>query len=194
MAKSDVLDLVDTLSRARADRDICSTYYDDIVYEMALQGTLTAASLVATTADNASYDLPATAVTVLAAVYDTFQLPHTSLKELEAINPTWRSEVGDPIAFVTEDEPVRTVRLYPIPDRTSKDFIFMFGSPLGLDFPEYSLALLHTETRTNLATYFDLPVALEILAREFNRESDHKDSEFAEVCRSLAQSTMQMVS
>jgi hypothetical protein len=94
---------------------------------------------------------------------------------------------------VVEDEAHRTFRLYPTPVTTSKSFIFLNGQPLGLDFPAYAVVVFHTETRQDLPAWLELPVALEVAAREMERESNHRHLPFAATAHQLASVLFSMV-
>lgn len=185
MSRNSVLSLVNDLSRGLADQGICGHYYDDIVHEIGQRPIFTRATLVAVDGATATFALPDTAIRLLYVLYDDRILAPASLRELEAVNPHWRDERGTPIAYVTERENARSFRLYPVPDVASKSFIFLTGLPFGRDYPELAVVIVHTEDR-ELPDWLDLPVALDILGREFGRESDHRDPAFAEMCGQLA--------
>ena len=62
----------------------------------------------------------------------------------------------------------------------------MFGSPLGLDYPPYAVLLLHTIIVPDLLPWMELPVAWEVMAREYGHESNHRDDAIAEFSQQLA--------
>lgn len=193
MAKADVLQLVSDLSNGLADATLAERYYREAVFDLGKQGWLTQATLVPATAGTGSYSFPAGAIELLALFYDDDQLDALYLRELEWIRSDWRDAHGSPVGYVRQDENDKTFRLYPIPDTSSKDFIFLFGSPLGLDYPEYSLAVVHTETRDDLPAWLELPVTFRILELEFERESSHRDPVFAKLCGELSKLLFVMV-
>ena len=187
MSRAIILALVQSLSNQQATAAAIDRYYDDVVRDLGQRPWLTEASLVAVTANTSQYTLDTSVIRVLDMYYDDHVVRMSDLREMESINPRWRDETGTPISYIVEDETAKVFRLYKNPDRTSKDFSFIFGSPLGLDYPEYSVAIVHTQTRETLPDWLNLPVAFEILHREFMRESNHKDLEFSKVCKQLAQ-------
>lgn len=193
MSRSDVLALCQSLSTDQADATAIDKYYDEAVADLGRAEWLVAASLVAVTAGTNQYTPPTATVDLLAVYYDDRLLAKENLRALEAINPQWRDERGTPRAYVIEDETSKQFRLYPTPTVSSKDFSFVFGAPLGVDFPEYAVCVTHTETRETLPKWLELPVAFEILQREFARESDHKDMKFSEACKMLAAALLKMV-
>lgn len=194
MAKADVLQLIQDLSNGLADATLAERYYREAVFDLGKQGWLTQATLLpVTTADTGTYSFPATAIELLALFYDDSQLDLLYLRELEWIRPDWRDGRGTPSGYVRENENDKTFRLYPIPDAASKDFIFLLGSPFGLDFPEYALAIVHTETRDDLPVWLELPIAFRILELEFGRESNHRDPTFSKMCSELSKLLFVMV-
>jgi len=193
MAKADVLQLVSDLSNGLADATLSERYYREVVFDLGKQGWLTQISIVPVTSGTGTYSFPASAIELLGLFYDDNQLDPLCLRELEWIRYDWRVIHGSPEGYVRENENDKTFRLYPIPDASSKDFIFLFGSPLGLDYPEYSLAIVHTETRDDLPSWLELPVAFRVLELEFGRESAHRDPTFSKTCGELSKLLFVMV-
>jgi len=109
---------------------------------------------------------------------------------LNALKQEWRDEVGRPTAHVVEEETTKQFRLYPEPDIDSKDFIFLFGEPLGRDFPEYSVGIVHTEIRDDNPAWMDYILGLKVLAKEHQKDSDIVDPIFAKSCDDLANTLM----
>ena len=193
MSKASVLTLIQDLSLSTADATAIERYYRDVVYDLAAGGWLAQATLVATTAQLGSYSMPDTSVSLLGLFYDDRQLTEEGLRSLEAFDSHWRDIRGVPIVYVVEGETEGSFLLVPTPEIASKDFIFMFGRPFGVEFPEYALAVVHTETRDDLPAWLELPVAFKVLALEFMRESDHQDKDFAAACGQLAVVLLTMV-
>lgn len=194
MSKATVLQRVDDLSFGLADQPACSRFYDEVVLGLHQHGEwCTEASLVATTTDDATYTLPAAAGRLLCAIYDDQQLSLESAQGMERVHPTWRDERGAVQAVVVDGESDRSFRLWRIPEADSRDFSFLYGSPLGLDFPEYAVVVFHTDVREDQPPYLELPIAFYVLAREFLRESDHRDPDFAAACQQMADQLLAMV-
>jgi len=193
MSQSDVLSLVQELCTNQADATAIIKYYDEVVADLGRGEWLIVPELLPVTAGTFEYDPPSTIADLKGVFYDDRWLYKEELRTLEAHNPHWRDESGTPRVYVIEDESNHKFRLYPKPDHDSKDFIFMFGSPLGLDFPVYAVVVLMTELRIDLPAWLEMPVAWEILAREFARESDHMDLTFAKIARQLSQKMLKMV-
>lgn len=192
MSKADVLALVADLGGSRCDAGVANQYYDDVAYELARASQTLEINLIPSVADTAQYAYPSDAVNLLAVFYDDKQLSRATIREMDAHSINWRDERGTPDDVVTEFEDAKTFRLAPTPDRASADFIFM-GTPLGSEYPEYTCAALYQQKRDDLPAYFDLYMALEILSREFSRESDHRDLRFAQACQQLAALVLRMV-
>lgn len=193
MSRSDVLQLCQDLCTNQADAIALTKFYDEVVSDLGREEWLVEVALIATTAGTSQYAPPEPVIELLCVYYDDRLLSKERVRALEAVNPNWRDERGTPRAYVVEDESNTRFRLYPKPEVDSKDFIFMFGSPLGLDFPEYAVAAVLTELREDLPLWLEMPVAFAILAREFARESDHTDMAFADACKKVSQILMQMV-
>lgn len=193
MAKADVIALATALANSQDDTTMTSDYYDRMVQKLARFPWLTQASLIATTAGTSQYTLTSTQGKLLAVFYDDRLLDRISLRAIEAVNPEWRDERGDVEAYIVEDEAAKTFRLYRNPTVTSKNFIFLFGAPLSMDFPTYACAIIHTEIRETLPVWLELPVAWAILGMEYGRESNHQDMQMAEACEQMSALLLSMV-
>lgn len=185
MSKASVLTFVQDFSTTQVDTVAIDRYYDDIVRDLGAQDFLVQVSLVPVDTTTAIYTPPAPTIDLLQVFYDDRVLYKSALLEVEAIG-RWRDIIGTPVAYIVEDQTSKDFRLFPKPEVNSKPFVFLFGEPLGRDYPEYAAAVVHTETRVDLPEWLETPVAFEILAREFARESDHKDKPFSDACRALA--------
>lgn len=186
MSKASVLTFVTDFSTDQVDPVAIDRYYDDIVRDLGMQDFLVQTSLVAVNTTTAIYTPPATTVDLLLVFYDDRVLYKETLLNAEAIGAGWRDIIGTPVAYLVEDQTSKDFRLFPKPEINSKPFIFLFGEPLGRDYSEYAAAVIYTETRVDLPEWLETPVAFEILAREFARESDHKDKPFSDACRAAA--------
>ena len=193
MAHASTISLVTALSNGDADAITVEQYYAHLLDDLARYPWFVNASLVTLTKGTAEYTLPDNHVKLLAVFYDDLMLDLVNERALEAQSEVWRDQIGLPIAYTVDDEDAKTYRLYPVPDRPSNDFIFMWGSPLGLDYPPYSVLLLHTEIHNDLPDWMDLPVAFEVLAREYGHESNHRDDEFSDFCAQFAQVLWSMI-
>jgi hypothetical protein len=193
MSRATTLTLTQDFAAGLADVTSIDRYYDDVVFQLGAQPWLTESTLVAVDEDTATYSLPDKAVRLLHLFYDDAHLMEESLDTLSWQHPDWRDQRGRPLGYTRLGETARTIRLWPTPDVSSKDFIFLMGAPFGRDFPEYAVVMLHTEVRDDLPAWLELPVALRVLAREFSQESDHRDTTFAEAATRLADTFMEML-
>ena len=165
MSQADVLNLVTLLSNGTADPNTPVNLYADIVNSWAAQRILTNAVTGETvTAGQFSYTLDTSQLSVLAFIYNGTQLGYLPLRELEALDYGWRLRKGRPRSYTTETETARTLDFYPTPAETG------------------DIVVIGTQGRANVPVQFELPLALLILEREFLRESDHTDVEFAKLC------------
>ena len=193
MSHTSTIALVSALANGDADMITVEQYYGHLLDDLARYPWFVNASLVPLTAGTGEYTLEDSHVKLLGVFYDDVVLDLVNKRTLESLSSVWRDHVGRPTAYTVDDEDAKTYRLYPVPDRPSNNFIFMWGSPLGMDYPAYSVLLLHTEIRTELPDWMDLPVAFEVLAREYGHESNHRDDELSDFCAQFAQVLWSMI-
>jgi len=187
MTKARVLQLIDDISLSLADVAQSEYFYDQILYDLNQAQVFTVATLVSATLNTGSYIVPTNLVKRLMVFWDTQELDELTIEEAAAVyGLTWRDLRGSPEAYVVERENDRTFRLVPQPDVTTKAAIFMRGMPFGLDFPEYSISIVHTFFSEDVNVLFDLPLAFRVLELEFRRESDHTDEQFSAMCKLIS--------
>ncbi len=191
MAKADVLALVDLLAGTRSDSESLATattrsaYYDEAVSEHGLirEGAMDA-EFVAVTNGTATYTFPTDAVRVLAWIFDATTLRPTNRRALEAYDSEWRTRRGTPQSFTMQDEDARTVRLVPVPDAAGQ--AISTSTPFADVFPDGNLTAIYTDGGDDHPVWDELWLALDVLSREFARDSDHIDTEFATAAGQLA--------
>lgn len=199
MSKASVLARVQTLSTNQADQTACDRFYDETVLDLARRSILVNATLLAAgpaldSEPQHSYLLPLTAVVPLQFIYDDEVLPELSRDELLSYDPSWRDLVKRPIGVERFDVGLRRFRLVPQPIQpTPVTWLFMFGAPFGIDYPDSVVGVIHTETRQDLPDYLEPAVTWLVLAKEFERESDHQNLNFAARCASIGQKELEMV-
>lgn len=193
MAKADVLSLVTNFSNSQADPTLADDYYDNVMTDLAQQPWLIGGHLIAVGANTGEFTLTATEGKLLGVFYDNWLLDRTTERALEQHNPNWRDAFGTPVAYLTENEPAKTFRIYPIPTLASQPLSFVFGEPLGRDYPLYTLAAFVTEIRANVPAWMEMAVAWQVLAREYGHESNHRDDDFAMVSQQIADVLFSMV-
>jgi len=182
MSKADVLQLVDVLSGGLADQTIAEGYYYEVVRNLAAATEqLVASEFLPHAAQQAVFDLPADAVRMLAAFYDGRQLSPTSQGAVESVSPDWRDRVGTPQSVIEDTEADSKIRVTPKPLTASAPPSFVYGEPLGRDYPDGTLHVLYTNTPQDIPAILEMPVALLVCAREFARESPHSSVEFSKV-------------
>lgn len=168
-------------------------YYDDLMWDAARWGVSSSVQLVPTVRGDGVYEMPEDEGKRYMIFYDDIQLSLSSISDLNAVNPDWRDEVGRPDAYVIQGENEHDILLYPVPDVNARDFVFLFGSPMGRDFPDRALGTVMGERRDDLPSWMDVPLALGVLAREYERESAHRDVAFAAVCRQMSSTLLALV-
>lgn len=184
MARATTLSLVASLSNGQADAAACDQYYTECLLEQAMSPAFATSRVIPVTALNPTVTYPTDVIEVFSVLYDARPLTLMPLLQLEARNPHWRDQVGAPLAYTHELETVDTFRLYPKPPEPSGPQSFVFGEPMGRDFPVGSVTLICTTT-ADLPSWFDLPLALKVLSKEYGRESNHRDPKHAEACLAL---------
>jgi hypothetical protein len=184
MTKAATLTLISNLSLTQTDATAIGTFYDEVVRDLGRSDVLARATFIQSVAGTAQYSMPAAAIKRLHTFYDSIHLDHEKLINLEAINSRWRDESDTPACVVVEDEDEDTFTLFPNPNVGSAA---VGGADIGSGFIPYSITSMHTNFETDLPVWLELPIAFTVLGMEFNRESDHRDKDFAGLCLSVAQ-------
>lgn len=179
MAQADVLRWVQSfawgwttdLPPGLADQATAQDQYPEVVIALAQdpQCWTTNFTLTASPLDAEIHPLPDDCVRLLALFYDREQLSWETRMAMDALDPAWRDRRHHPQAYITDEIQDREIRLWPPGDHDCED-----------------LGWLYTRTATDLPFYYDLPLAFRVLAREFSRESAHRDLDFAKECDGLA--------
>ena len=170
MARADVIALAQDLGKF-GDATSISDYYDEIVRELGLFELLVDPVPIGVDVELAAYQMPVPVIRTLELISDRYgTLNPVDRVTLRSVHGTgWTHRVGNPVAFTQEEQSDNAFRLFPIPDQADE------------------LTALVTGTRIDLPYWLELPVALEIVFREYSRESDHQDIEFARTAGLLAQ-------
>ena len=193
MPKASVLSLVTDLGGAQAQSPQTERLYDDLMQTVAGGALFNVVTLLPVTAGTAEYTLPAPGVKLAGVFYDQGMLSRARKRDLEAVDPAWRDRRGHPAAFIIDDLSRRTFRLYPQPVQTNTAFIFSVGAPFGIDHPVDAVAVIHSVAKSDLPVWLDLPLALLLIGREFGRDSDHRNPEFAQACQAIGKALLDMV-
>lgn len=193
MSKASVFQLIDDLAFGLESSAPIEAFYDDLMWDATRWGVATNAALIPAVAGTPTYVTPAVEGRIYGIFYDDVLLSQIALQALASVNVQWRDEVGRPRAYIVQDEPEHTFRVYPSPNENSQDFIFLFGSPFGHDFPARAVGAIIGERRDDLPDWLDVPLALMTLGREYERDSEHRDAAFAKTCRSLGAQLLALV-
>lgn len=189
---ANILALALDLGLGQGDFAQMADFLDDVFIDLASRGWICALLALSAAKAQATYALPADAVELLAAFHDDAELSPAMARDLDAVaSGDWRLRQGRPSSVVREDEDDRTIRLFPIPDLASKA---PGTNALGDGFPVGAVHLLYLAKVTTLPEWLALPAALLVNAREFARESDHRDLTFATACQQIADALLGLVS
>lgn len=170
MSQANVLGLVALLSDAQADATASLRYYQDLVYELGEQRFLWMSNSLPGQVPNADglYTLPNAVIDMIGATYDGHWLDVVDQRTIESLDMGWRARKGDPQAVVYFGESSMSYRLYPQPAQ-----------------PAVTLTVYVVENRVDLQVWLDLALAYGVLAKEFKRESTHRDEQYAGLCDEL---------
>ena len=191
MAKADCTALVATLAVSVNDSTATTQYYVDVVEELGFEyAPLTGAAYVATTQGTKNYTLPTAAQRGLAFFYDDNQLYFADKNELAASDENWETRQGSPIVITFDHTDQRTFDIVPVPDQA--------GDAIGASTPFTAdignvITVIYANNPDDVHSWEELPVALEILSREFARDSAHKDENAAKAWKGLAELFYQLV-
>jgi hypothetical protein len=200
MANANITTLVNGFAVVPVDNTAQQNFQDDVIFEIA-RGVIpnvlvqVRADFIAAVAGQERYTLSQTALasprTPLMIFYDATQL--TLIRKLEAWEyaTAWRRSPNPTVVGYTFDPEDRfAFSLVPPPTRS--------GAAIGANtptnvttWPDGNITVVATWSDLNFlgANYVDLhlPIALEVLAREFARDSDHQDLTMSTMCRNLSQ-------
>lgn len=150
-------------------------YFDAVMRDLAWTEDLIEVSTDTIFAGQTSTTLSAVAVKIVAVFFNGRQLDQISLRSLESFDPRWRDQKGEPVAYTTEGELTKTIRPYPTPDSDG------------------TLTIFHTQIQVAVPQWLELPIAFEILSREYGRESNHRDDTFSQLCSQVSGLLLKMV-
>lgn len=169
MAQADVLTLVDDLSLGQANATEAAVFYAEIIRELGYLELLTSTETIAQQAHVNTYELASSTIMDIEYYNSTGFLTKADGKGLGSVfGADWRNRTGSPVAISLDQEDESSFRLIP--------------GPINDD----TITVIRTETRTDVPVWLELPIAFEILSREFLRESDHQDTELATICKLTA--------
>ena len=169
MSKATTLTLVDNMGLGDTTNAETSIHYDDIVRELGYQVILTEAGSTSQVSGTPTYTPPANTIRVLEIHGGYGIIDQTSYFELKnLLSPRMRDRVGRAIIWCHEHESNKDFRLTPTPNESDTLTVFV------------------TQYQSTVPTWMEMPIALEILHREYTRESNHQDIDFAMLCRRLA--------
>src|ERR1700694_4635472 len=115
MSKSTTLALASTFTLDLIGPDDPSSYYDEAIYALGALPYLLETTLLDVLPGQATFQFPESALTPLELWYDNRTLDYMTHAELDALTPTWRDQLGSPIAYTDTNMSLRTFQLFPRP-------------------------------------------------------------------------------
>lgn len=197
MANANITTIITSLAVIPADTTATDSFQDDVIYELA-RGVYpdvlaqVGASFIAAVAGTERYLIPtaSNARTPLALFYGDTQLLQLRKQEAWAYDQAWRNApLPSVIGYTYDPEDRVAFSLVPPPFRSGG--AIGGNTPTNVTaWPDGNITIIYATSDTAFAgtTYDDLklPIALEVLAREFGRDSDHQDLAFAQYCHGLS--------
>lgn len=157
--------LVTNLTNGEADVAEMPRLYDDVIMRLAgLPVFVRLSTSVAPVAGKVS--LSHGDIQLLLAFHNNIQLGELSIREADWLLPNWRGATGTPYNFVRESMGSQQIQLVPAPTANNS-------------------ATLTSYNPETLPVWMQLPVALLIIADEYQRESPHQKLMLANAARSL---------
>lgn len=193
MPKAETIALANALGLNLADPALFDRYYKETIFVYGSTTIMTDVAIVPSSHTVGQYTVPEEVDNILAVIYDDKILRQEAIFALNYTDPNWRDRLGTPICYVREQETDYNIRLYPRPEIAMRPPSFITGSPMGTDYPGYAIAIFHTEHREDVPLKAELPTALNTVALEFERESSHRDLQFATRARQLADLMLRML-
>lgn len=197
MSNAAITTIITSLAVVTADTTATNSFQDDVIFELSRGAypdvlATVGASFVATTANTERYSIPtaSSARTPLMIFWDDLQLLLLRKQEAWEYSQAWRDSPRHQVVGYTFDPEDRTAfSLVPPPSRA--------GATIGgntptsvTTWPQENITIIYATSDTAFAgtTYDDLklPIALEVLAREFGRDSNHQDVAFSNYCHGMA--------
>lgn len=186
MPAAEIRELVDVLGAALVSDEAFERNLRTVLRELGgKDARIIARVLEPVSPSSATMVLPDELVHLRAVFYDDRQLDYLTHQQLRAVfGPDWRSRKGAPIAYTTEGESWRTIRLVPVPDRPSELPLIPLWSPLGADYPLGAIMVLAaelTDLPPAMLEWLDMWTALSVLALALAEDSPRRDVEMATV-------------
>jgi len=187
-SQAEVETFVDTLcfnlSQDSAE-DTLTYFFDDVMDELGKKASpsFVNQALEQVTAATAEYSFETNMIRPLYIFYNDQMLFEASESDFQAYSQSWRADSGTPFAYTLDNvSAINKYKLYPNPDTS--------GAAPGdwtTGFVANNLSIIFSERRVaDIEDYYVLPIAFDILQREFSYPSDRTDLAFASVCSEIA--------
>jgi len=193
VTKAATLALTAQLTLGQLAASLFSHYYDDAIYALGGLPYLCDTTLLDVIPGQATFTLPDPSINLLDVWYDNRTIDPMTHAELLALSPRWEDERGFPVAYTSEHMDVRTFRLYPLPMVPSDPLQSATVNPFGPFAPLNHVTVVATAFHSDVPSWLELPIVFLLLAREYARESPHRDPQFAQGCQRVAQLLMDML-
>jgi len=193
MTRQAVLDLCSALTLGQLSADTFAQYYDDAIYALGSVPYLVQPYQVPVDLQQGRFDYPDGAIELLDLWYDARHLDQMAQPQLDAMHPNWQDHRGYPVAYTTDSLDLLAFQVYPVPDMPSAPPLFPQSLQWGEHYPLYHVSMLATAHQVDLPVWMELPIAYQLLAREYGRESPHRDPVYAAACQQVSALLMDML-
>jgi hypothetical protein len=183
MSQADVLNLVAELSVGQADPTLAQGFYTDAINELADRHFLTTTALAGFAEGGTELAIPLDVRDLMGVVYNDAQIDEMTLRQLEHVDYRWRERNGKPRGWTRETETAKTIALYPTPDVDAAPYVS--GPPLGTGYPPFNGVLFYSGFRDPVPQQLELIIVFYILAREYSRESNHQNADWATFAQNM---------
>jgi hypothetical protein len=172
LTQDNIVDFANFIAGTSGSTASMNIAYDEIMQSLARSPNppFVDSSTFAVSSGTASYTWSTEGVRLLGVFNENTQLYPASRRELESYQMYWRASSDDaPLAYFSDENTLRTVRLFPSPS-TGSTATWL-----------YSIA-----PQSGIPDYMCLYIAFAILEREFAYPSAHQDKEFSGICGQIS--------
>lgn len=183
MSKATGLNSVAAFSKSQADQVSASNYWDESIYVLGQDPWLTNVNIQPATAGNGDFNVESIGINLIGLVYGNLWLTEMLLREAEMVYRDWRDVQHDPIAYVLEQSDKLSGVTVGFPKVNGATIVTQRFDAL---YPDFNYVAFVTEFRANVPAWMEWVIVFQVLAREYERSSDHADPDAAQAAVAIA--------